>query len=49
MNGRTLAHHHITAKLGQAPWAKCAAPHTKLRREVAIKILPLLSWRALGA
>jgi hypothetical protein len=36
MNGRTVAHYRITAKLGHGTWAKC----TKLRREVTIKILP---------
>ena len=37
MNGRTVAHYRITAKLGHGTWAKCT---TKLRREIAIKILP---------
>jgi hypothetical protein len=49
MNGRT-----VTRYLSRPSWAKGGmgevhrATDTKLRREVTIKILPLL-WRVLGA
>jgi serine/threonine protein kinase len=47
MNGRTVAHYRITAKLGDGGMGEVHhATDTKLRREVTIKILPPLSWRA---
>jgi hypothetical protein len=49
MNGRTVAHYRIAAKLGDGGMDKVhQATDTKLRREVTIKILPPLLWRALG-
>ena len=41
MIGRTVAHHRITANLGQGGMGEVRrATDTKLRREVTIKILP---------
>jgi hypothetical protein len=50
MNERTVAHYRITAKVGDGGLGEVhRATNTKLRREVTIKILPPLLWRALGA
>ena len=48
MIGRTVARYRITAKLGQGGMGEVHHA-TKLRREVAIKILPPSSRRTLGA
>jgi len=50
MNGRTVAHYRIAAKLSDGGMGELHhATDTKLRREVAIKILPPRSRRTLGA
>jgi serine/threonine-protein kinase len=47
---RAVAHYRITAKLGEGGVSEAHhATDTKLRREVAIKILPSPSPRMLGA
>ena len=50
MIGRPVAHYRITAKLGEGGMGEVHhVIDTKLRREVAIKILPPRSRRTLGA
>ena len=50
MIGQTVAHYRITALIGKGGMGEVHhAIDTKLRREVAIKILPPRSRRTLGA
>ena len=50
MNGEAIAHYLVTDQVGEGGMGEVNhATDTKLRREVAIKILPSRSRRTLGA